>query len=175
MFITSFFLEKRYRKGSKMKTLVVYYSRSGNTKKVAEAVSNAFKCDIEAIVDTKKRTGLWGWLTSGRDATIGAVTQIEDFKRDLSSYDLIIIGTPIFSWNVSAAVRTFLLQYQDQIKSAAFFCTEGGGGGNRAFGSMEKVLGKKPVATLIVNEKEVKNGDYHKKASEFIDIIRSKN
>jgi flavodoxin len=156
-----------------MKTLVIYYSRGGNTKKVAEAISNAFKCDIEAIVDKKKRYGLWGWLTSGRDATIGAVTKIEEVTKDLTEYDLIIIGTPIFSWNVSAAVRTFLLQYQDQIKQAAFFCTEGGGGGNRAFSAMEKISGKVPVASLIVNEKEVKNGAYSQKVGQFIDHIRS--
>lgn len=156
-----------------MKTLVVYYSRGGNTKKVAEAISNAFKCDIEEIIDTKNRSGIWGWIIAGRDATLGNLTKIKDIMKQVESYDLIIIGGPIWSWNVCPAVRTFLVQYMDQIKKAAFFCTEDGSGGDRAFRNMEKVSGKSPVAKMIIKARDVTSGKYPEKVSGFIDQIRT--
>lgn len=103
-----------------MKALVVYYSRTGNTKKVATAIANGFKCDIEEIKDTKNRSGIWGWLMSGRDASKKLLTNIKDVEKDLDSYDIVIIGGPIWAWNLSAPVRTFLSKYAHQIRSAAF-------------------------------------------------------
>jgi flavodoxin len=46
-----------------MKTLIVYFSKSGTTKKLAEKLANIFKADIETLIDKKKRSGLIGWLT----------------------------------------------------------------------------------------------------------------
>jgi flavodoxin len=43
-----------------MKSLVVYYSRSGNTRFVAEQISEEIGADIEEIIDIKKRKGLLG-------------------------------------------------------------------------------------------------------------------
>ena len=51
-----------------MKPLVIFYSRTGWTKKVAENISKNLNCDIEEVVDHKKRNGLFRFITSGRDA-----------------------------------------------------------------------------------------------------------
>jgi flavodoxin len=40
------------------KILVVYYSRTGMTKKLANSIANLLFADIEEIVDTKNRSGL---------------------------------------------------------------------------------------------------------------------
>jgi hypothetical protein len=60
----------------------------------------------------------------------------------------------------------------DQIKNPAFFCTEGGNGSDKAFNSMEKVVGKAPLATLVLRSAEVKSGKYPEKVSAFVDKIR---
>jgi flavodoxin len=156
-----------------MKTLVVYYSRSGHSKKVAEAISNAFKCDIEELKDTKKRSGILGWIFAGRDGSMKNLTKLNDVTKDIRVYDLIIIGGPIWAWNVCAPVRTFLTNYGDQIKSAAFFCTQAGSGAENAFKSMEEVLGKQPIAKQVVNDADMSSGMYKEMVSGFIDKIRS--
>ena len=38
-----------------MNTLVVYYSRTGNTKAIGEAIAEALNADIDEIIDLKKR------------------------------------------------------------------------------------------------------------------------
>ena len=41
-----------------MKTLVAYYSRTENTKRVAEALTATLNADIEAIVSDTKEKGM---------------------------------------------------------------------------------------------------------------------
>ena len=59
-----------------MKTLIVYYSRTGLTKKIATHISETLKADIDEIIDTKKRSGAIGYMSGGRDAMKGSLTNI---------------------------------------------------------------------------------------------------
>jgi len=49
-------------RGTTMKTLVVYYSRTGKTKFVAEKIAVELKADVEEVVDLKSRSGRFGFL-----------------------------------------------------------------------------------------------------------------
>ena len=65
-----------------MKILVVYYSRTGNTKFVAEEITAELNADMEEIVDLKSRGGKMGWLSASRDATGNRQTNIGETKRN---------------------------------------------------------------------------------------------
>ena len=131
-------------------------------------IADTLKCDREEIVDLKKRSGIWGWLTLGKDASRKDVTKIEPSKNDASNYGLVIIGTPVHSWGLSAPVRTYIRENKDKFKNVAFFCTCGGSGMERAFRDMETESGKKPLAVMTLKEKELKKGDHAGKISQFI-------
>ena len=60
-----------------MKALVVYYSRTGNTKHVAEMIAGALKADLEELVDKRGREGFLGYLRSGRDAIRDKTTELK--------------------------------------------------------------------------------------------------
>lgn len=135
--------------------LVIYYSRSGNTKKVAQEIAGALGADLEAIADPADRSGLLGYLRSGFEAYFRTLAEIGPAHRDPQAYDLVIIGTPIWDMSLSSPVRSYLHRYQDRLPAVAFFCTCGGSGGERTFGHMARVAGKKPVATLAVRAAEV--------------------
>jgi len=84
-----------------MKILVVFYSRSGRTKRIAEAILGILKCDKEEIFDLKNRKGIPGFLSAGTDANLRRLTAIKEIKNNPSLYDLVIIGTPVWSSNIS--------------------------------------------------------------------------
>ena len=154
-----------------MKTLVVFYSRTGTTKKVAEAIAQKTGADLEEIKDTVDRNGAMGYLRSGRDAMKKKLTKLEPLLKNPADYDLVVIGTPIWGWNVSAPVRTFITERKDKFKKVAFFCTMGGSGDKNAFSEMEKIIGKKPVATLALTTKEVVSGNISEKIDGFTKSI----
>ncbi|PIN86028.1 hypothetical protein COV19_06770 [Candidatus Woesearchaeota archaeon CG10_big_fil_rev_8_21_14_0_10_44_13] len=157
-----------------MKSLVIFYSRTGTTKKVAMEIARLLKADTEEIIDTKNREGPIGYLLSGRDATLRKAARIKKPVKNPSSYDLVIIGTPIWAWNMSAPVRAYLIQAKGRIKKTAFFCTMGGSGDDRAFSEMEMILGKKPAAKLALLTKEVMKGQHIQKEKDFLKAISLK-
>ena len=78
-----------------LRYLIAYYSRTGTTKLVAEELAKQLNSDVEAIIDTVDRKGVLGWLRSGRDGLGKRLTTIEKTGKDLSSYDVVVVGTPI--------------------------------------------------------------------------------
>ncbi|MBN2458884.1 NAD(P)H-dependent oxidoreductase [Candidatus Woesearchaeota archaeon] len=112
----------------KSKKLVVFYSRTGITRKVANAIAQELQAELEELVDKKSRKGIMGWLSGGRDAMKKILTELEPLEKDLSEYEIIVIGTPIWAGNMAPAARTFLSQNRGKLKKVAFFHTRGGSG-----------------------------------------------
>ena len=54
--------------GLHLKSLVVYYTRRGNARFVAETIAAEVGADVEEVIDLKKRSGILGYLSGGRDA-----------------------------------------------------------------------------------------------------------
>jgi flavodoxin len=109
-----------------MKCLVVYYSRTGKTRFVAETIASQLGADLEEIVDQKKRSGSLGWIMAGKDASRKSLTEIDAAKNSPANYDLIVIGTPIWAWSPSPAVRTYIKQNSLSGKTVALFYTSDG-------------------------------------------------
>lgn len=144
-----------------MKTLVVYYSRTGNTRKAAESIAKHLNADIDEIIDKKNRTRkIIGWLIAGKDASQKKLTEIE-YEKNPDDYDLVIIGTPVWAWTMTPAIRTYLSK--NKFKKVAFFCTSGGSPG-KVLEHMRE-LSKKPLAKLSLVGREI--DDSNKKIRKF--------
>jgi flavodoxin len=81
-----------------MKILVVYYSKNGTTKKLAEKLADTLHADCECIIDKKKRTGLIGFLTGGRDGARKISTLIGPVSKNAADYDIVLIGGPLWGF-----------------------------------------------------------------------------
>ncbi|MFH0839199.1 MAG: hypothetical protein V1893_03330 [Candidatus Omnitrophota bacterium] len=145
-----------------MKYVVVFYSRTGVTRKVAHTIAGILKCDCEEIVDTKDRSGVIGYVKSGTDAASKKLTVIKNPQKDPGLYDLVILGTPVWAFTMTPAMRTYIIQHKEKFKLVAFFCTQGGAGGKKTFKDMEALCGKKPIGMLILKTAEVLHGEYIK-------------
>jgi len=143
-----------------MKVLIAYYSRTGNTRKVAEKLWNKLGCDLIKVTDGINRKGLWGYFTAGREAIASETTEIDEI-RDVDKYDMVIIGTPIWAYSMSSPIRSFLDKYKKHLRKVAFFCTMGSLGSVETFLEMERMCGKKPVATLEFTSGNVKKNKFN--------------
>jgi len=106
-----------------MKSLVVYYTRTGNAKFIAEKIGANIGADTEEIIDLKKRSGPIGFLSGGKDATQGKETEIDNTKYSPKDYNLIIIGTPVWSSSPTPAIRTYINHNDLSGKKVAIFLT----------------------------------------------------
>ena len=152
----------------KMKILVTYYSRSGNTKNIAKEISKKLNSDIDEIIDLKDRSGIRGFLGAGWDVFFKKPTKIKN-KINPEDYDLVIIGTPIWVGRCAPAIKTYLINFKLKNK-IAFFCTAGSKQSS-AFNEMER-LSKKPLAVMDIKDKKVKSGDYREKLNEFLGKLK---
>jgi flavodoxin len=150
-----------------MKILIVYYSRTNTTKKVAEELQKKLNCDIEEIIDTKNRMGPMAYVIAGRDAIRKKLTEIKATQKDPADYDLVIVGTPVWL-TVTPAVRTYLRQHRSKFKKIAFFCTMDGSGFERTFRDMKKECTLEPASTMVLISKTVKSNSYQEKFDNFI-------
>ena len=150
-----------------MKTLVTFYSRTGNTKKMGQLIAAKLHADIDEIVDQKNRSGIIGWVLAGRDASKQSLTKIT-FTCDPSKYDLVVIGTPIWAWNATPAVRTYLTQNLNKIKKVAFFTTSGGDSPDKTVAFLEELLGKKAIAFTGWTNAEINQNNIDVKLDNFI-------
>jgi len=151
-----------------MATLVAYYSRTGTTEKVAQAIARQLNAKIERIEDVKGRSGFIGWLRSGKEGMKKTVVKIKPVKEDPSKYGLVVVGTPVWSGALSSPVRAYLMQ--NKFKRVAFFCTAGSND-NHVFPDIEAIVGR-PVATMQIGKKERKAGSTEKKIEAFVKSLR---
>lgn len=156
-----------------MNSLVVYYSRKGTTRKIGELISNEAEWEFEEIIDIKKRKGFIGFLKSGKDATFKKLADIKEIQKNPELFDLIILGTPIWNRRMTPAIRTYITEFKNKIKDVAFFCTEGGSGGQKTFDSMENLCEKTPISTLEITKNDIKNGDHKDKIKKFIQDLKA--
>ena len=152
---------------SESQCLVVYYSRTGNTGRVAEALAERLKADVEEVIDKKSRKGVLGFLGGGKDAKFKNMTDIEPTSRAPGDYQLVVIGTPVWASTMCPAIRTYIARHRGEMPRVAFFLTTGGSGIDKTFDHMEEACQKEPVARLGLKAKQIKKDDWRSQTDRF--------
>jgi len=155
-----------------MKTVIVYYSRSGRTKRLAEDVQSRLGCGIERIETRTDFSGLMGYFRITRESKRERPFEIQPFRVDPDQYDLVVVGTPIWGRTVSIPVRDLLMRYKGHLKAVAFIATSGGADAGPAFKAMEEACGKPPLATLGVSARRLRSNAYSEDLERFVEKVR---
>jgi flavodoxin len=155
-----------------MKTLVIYYTRSGNAKFMAETIAAELGADIEEVIDLKNRQGKLAFLPAGRDAMRGKETEIAQTKRTPTDYDLIIIGQPVWAGNPTPSIRTYLNKNDMSGKKVALFFSDSSGQ------AVEKTKALMPNSTFVgelaLPAKALENkGETKKRIADWCNTLRT--
>lgn len=94
----------------KSKKLIVYYSYTGHTKMIAERIKEKLNCDILEIKPVKPYSTDYDLVVSEEqnNSSSNKMPEIEEISIDLSNYNEIIIGTPVWWYTIAPVIRTFL-------------------------------------------------------------------
>jgi flavodoxin len=129
-----------------MKICVVYFSRTGNTKRLAQAIADAVKAPIFAVAETQLSA--------------------------IADYDLLIIGTPVEGSSPAKEATSFIESMPKvESKKAILFVTHRLFGSGRAMGIMQKMLDSKGYETVLKVAKKGmkpdKEADFSKELAEI--------
>lgn len=155
--------------------LVVYYSRSGTTRRIAEMLAHDLSADIEAIQEQGEhvaRAGVRGYVRSLMDALRRRQVKVMPATHDVSAYDVIVVGSPVWASHASAPALSWLREQGGNIRHLALFCTLGGSSSKTALEQMANSAGKSPVACCTITAHDLRWGIDGTKRQEFGQKIR---
>ena len=129
-----------------MKSIVVYYSRKGSNKFLAEKIARQFSCDLEQI---RPKSNAFSLILTNIN------TGIKKLSSDISAYDRVIMVGPIFMGRFIPPLKSFVMKYKDQINQLVFVTCCGSTydkkeekfGHGLVFKEVKKILGDKLVLT----------------------------
>jgi flavodoxin len=140
--------------------LIVYYSRSGATAKVASALAQACGADLEQIREIRPRRGITGYLRSAWQALRRSPAEIVSPRHHPADYPFIVLGTPVWGGHISAPMRSYILQQREHFRRIGLFCTMGDSGGQDVLSEMAAMCDKVPVASLCLRQSDVLSGSH---------------
>lgn len=142
-----------------MKSLVVYYTRTKITQKVAQEIANKLDCDIEEVVPKVNYNGKLGYARGIKDGASAKIVDLEPLKYDPKDYDIVYLGAPVWASKAANPLISYLKQNEGKFSEVKFFLTAGSSGFESSFSQMEK-YSKKPLKTIAITTKQVKHGEY---------------
>ena len=119
-----------------MKILLVCYSQGGTTQGHMDRLKDDLAAERMVTIRAKRPyTGVFGAARAGREALFGrAAIEPPDLPPDMSAYDLVVLGAPVWAGRVAAPMRAFIQQYGQGMKRCAYVIT------HNAADAYEKVL-----------------------------------
>lgn len=143
-----------------MKIAVIYHSESGHTRHVAQHLAAACDGQLIEVSDRASYTRLSRFLIWCKKARSEEKTEIEPAVIDVSAYDLLIFGSPVWAFKPTPAIHSAI----DCLKGASgkpvfAFSTHGGRPGQteETFKRWIELRGMKLVGAIAIHQKDIEN------------------
>lgn len=159
-----------------MKTLVLYYSFTGITRRVSQLLAKELGADIAELTCKAYSFGFLGGLRQAWDVLIGGAPPIEIPKQANEDYGLIIFAGPVWGARPAPPIRSFAKHLKPKSQKFALFLTCGGTSkrypGEKALDEIVKEMPVAPIATALFKSADIEGDDFSKKISDFADRLR---
>ena len=134
-----------------MKKLFLYYSFTGNQELVAGLLAEK-GYELRRVIEKKKMPkSFFGiMMAGGFRAGLGLKGKLVDYDNDVSEYDEIVIGSPIWNGRFPPAINAVLKQTDFSGKKLSFLFCSGSGEGKKAEQKAKKLFGD--VRILFLQE-----------------------
>ncbi|OTY38235.1 flavodoxin [Bacillus thuringiensis serovar pingluonsis] len=136
------------------KTLIVYYSRTGNTKAVAELIQEKVGGDLVQIETKESRPTDYRMEVeqNAQEQESATLPELKTIITNFENYDRIFIGAPTWNMALPQAVVSFLDSYNFEGKTVIPFNTNGGYGSGSTFRQINAgAKGAKVLEILLFN------------------------
>ncbi len=156
-----------------MNLLILYYSITGNNKKLANLIKD--KIDGKAVAIKDKFSNSSGFklnFLGGIQALLNMQTAIESFEG-IKVFDNLILVSPVWAGKLPPGVQTLLDKHGNMIKKLYFASVSGEGSKNKdkVINNIHTIINREPDAHLFLSKKEFKNKQFENKLEVFLDQI----
>ncbi len=163
----------------KMRACIIYFSLTGNTHQLAQIISQELEhknFDVD-LVRLEPIDGARTFAGQGMTALQRKRVNIGDVNFDLSMYDIILFGSPVWAFSPAPALNTYLDKCHglDGKKIVVFYTYGSGTGKGRAVKIVNEMLEHKKTKSmhsLLIAQRDLKNKqDVNNRVNEFLEGI----
>jgi formylglycine-generating enzyme required for sulfatase activity/flavodoxin len=137
------------RESGSGKSLIVYFTWSGNTRGIANQILEMTGADIFEIELVTPYSTVYNTVLqqAQRDQNIQARPELANHVEDMAQYDTILLGHPNWWASIPMPIASFLEAYDLAGKTILPFCSHGGG----RFGQSQTAIAKLVPDTTLVD------------------------
>lgn len=133
------------------KSLIVFYSLEGNTEFAAKTLAKHIGANYERIIPLKQppKKGFGKFFWGGKSVIMNERPVLEPLQREISEFDNIIIGFPVWAGSYPPAIASFVKDYPFRGKNCYIIACSAGGNAAKAIAKLkDKLSANKICATL---------------------------
>ncbi len=151
-----------------MKTIIVYYSFSGNNQKLAYKLQEKLNCSIHKIYELNPRTKLTIFL----DLLFLRKPQLTNYNKILKKYDQVIFVGPIWYGKIATPIKSFIEKEKEYINKYYFItiCNGETNQKEKLTKELTKLANKEPVLVKELPLNKMTNKNKFKYRSSIITI-----
>ena len=157
----SFLIETFKEYNLDMQKLFIYYSHTGNGDLVAKEFEKE-GYSIRKVTEKNKmpKSFFWSIMSGGFRAGLGLKGKLVNYDNDVTGFDKIVIGSPIWNGRFPPAVNSVLAQTNFAEKDITFVFYSGSGEGKKALGKVKKSFSNAKI--LFLKEPKKYNNELNK-------------
>lgn len=138
-----------------MKTVIIYYTFGGSTKKEAESLAAKLNAPVFRVKEARKRSLFASFIPGGYLAMARKAVAINALNVDLKEYDRIIIGCPVWAGYPAPAFNAVMGLLPTGKEVELFFCSAGGDTQKSDQGTKDLI---KKKGCTVVSYRDIKTG-----------------
>ena len=160
-----------------MKRIIVYYSLSGNTEEAVKDIAGKLECDTLRIDTVKEmpKSFVARILVGGGQVAMNMIPELRPIEKDLTDYDEIFIGTPIWNSKGVPAINAFLRDNSVCERVTGLIITCGGGTVDKCVKALEAKLPNVKYKVSLLDKKHKDHGLNGAKIDSFIESVKGGN
>lgn len=151
------------------RVLIVCYSLSGTTRKLAGALADRFGADLVEVRCKRYGPGIISYLRAGYDSLSRKLPPIDAPPIAAQDYDLVLLGTPVWTSYAATPMRAFLSASPDLPARIGLFLTQGGQSPpEKTVADLTPLLPGPIEAVLALKNTQVEKGEFAAAIDTFI-------
>lgn len=156
-------------------TLIVYYSFTGNSRRVAQLLATQTGWPVGEVVEERPRAGGGlGYLRCALDSLLGRSPAIRYEGPEPASFATVVLVAPVWVGLLAAPMRSFVENCQDRLARIAVLTTMNARGSSNAVKEISSIAGRDPVLEAVVTSREIDDGSCADAIKAFAEaVVRS--
>lgn len=141
--------------------MIVYYSRTGTVRQVAEALAEQLGWPVAEVADETSRAGFGGDLRCVLDIVLHRAARYRFSGPDPADCNHVVVLAPVWLGRLATPMRSFLADYAatlSHVEHLSAICVMAARGGYRAMAEVNQLTGKIPTPALVLLQRDVLSG-----------------